>query len=211
MSKYVLPDLPYDYSSLEPFISGKLLELHHTKHHNAYVSGANTAVEQIAEATDKADVSKVNLLTRNYTFNLAGHINHSLFWQNMTAPEKLATGSFINATEGPIGELALKITEKFNSFEKFKKMFQAAAVGVQGSGWAILVYDQITQDLKILQVHDHQAELSLGLTPLVLLDVWEHAYYLDYLNVRDDYITSWWNLIDWHDAESHYQKALQAL
>lgn len=208
MIKCQLPQMPYDYSALEPVLSGKLLELHHTKHHNAYVLGANTANEQILEANDKEDITKVNLLTKNYTFNLAGHINHSAFWQNMTAPHKLATGTLINATEGPIDSLKDKILEDFGSFDKFQKQFTAASVGVQGSGWVVLVFDKLTQTLKILQLHDHQAELALGLSPIVLLDVWEHAYYLDYLNVRGDYISSWWNLINWQDAQKRYLESL---
>lgn len=215
---YKLPELPYGYSALEPFISGKLLELHHTKHHNAYVTGANTALEQIDEARDIEDTTKVNLLTRNYTFNVAGHVNHSAFWQNMHAPEKsLAAGApggtasdtdgFQNAFGGPIGTLKDAIDAQFGSFAAFKKQFGAAAAGVQGSGWALLVYDELAQKLQILQVHDHQAELALGLSPIVLLDVWEHAYYLDYLNVRADYITAWWTLVNWEDSEKRYQNA----
>jgi Fe-Mn family superoxide dismutase len=214
-TNYELPELPYDYTALEPFVSGKLLELHHDKHHNAYVTGANTAAEQIAEARDAQNTASVNLLTKNYTFNLAGHVNHSAFWQNMRAPEKLAaagqpggtaaeTNGFVNATEGPVGALAEAITVQFGSFDNFKKQFAAAAAGVQGSGWALLVKDELAGSLQILQVHDHQAELALGLKPVVLLDVWEHAYYLDYLNVRVDYITAWWNLVNWEDAERRY-------
>jgi Fe-Mn family superoxide dismutase len=213
---YKLPELPYDYAALEPFLSGKLLELHHTKHHNAYVTGANTAVEQISEARDKDNVSAVNLLTKNFTFNLAGHVNHSLFWQNMTAPVKSVgagqpggtaseSNGWENATGGPVGDLAQAINAQFGSFQKFQKQFQAAAAGVQGSGWAVLVYDALSDTLQILQLHDHQAELALHITPIVLLDVWEHAYYLDYLNVRADYITNWWNLVNWQDAEKRYQ------
>jgi Fe-Mn family superoxide dismutase len=216
---YKLPELPYEYSSLEPLISGKLLELHHTKHHNAYVTGANTALEQIEEARVKEDATKINLLTRNYTFNVAGHVNHSAFWQNMHAPEKsLAAGApggtaaelggFQNAFGGPISELKDAIDAQFGSFEAFKKQFAAAAAGVQGSGWALLVFDALSQKLQILQVHDHQAELALGVIPVVLLDVWEHAYYLDYLNVRADYITAWWALVNWEDANKRYVEAL---
>ncbi|MDR0950633.1 MAG: hypothetical protein LBM13_03255, partial [Candidatus Ancillula sp.] len=119
-TKFELPELKYDYSGLEPLISGKLLELHHSKHHNAYVTGANTAVEQIGEARSNDDTSKINLLTKNYTFNLAGHINHSLFWDNMTPAEKTSFG-YKNATDGPVGHLKAAIEAEFESFEKFKK------------------------------------------------------------------------------------------
>lgn len=219
MTKFTLPELPYDYTALEPIISGKLLELHHTKHHNAYVTGANTATEKISEAREKGDVSAVNLLTKNYTFNFAGHVNHSEFWKNMNAPVKsvasgapggsaTATNGFVNATDGAIGTLAEAISAQFGSFESFKAQFTAVAAGVQGSGWAILVWDSISESLQILALHDHQGELALGLKPIVLLDVWEHAYYLDYLNVRADYITSWWTLVNWVDAERRFTEAV---
>jgi Fe-Mn family superoxide dismutase len=230
IQKFELAPLPYDASALEPLISGKLLELHHDKHHNAYVTGANQTSEQIAEAREKDDVSKINLLTKNFTFNFAGHVNHSAFWENMTPPVKSVaaaqpggtaseTAGWINATSdsefgGPVGALGAAIVEQFGSFERFKAQFLAAAVGVQGSGWVVLaeVNVPLAQTsgqpekgaLQILQLHDHQAELALGIKPIVLLDVWEHAYYLDYLNVRADYITSWWSLVNWEDANRRY-------
>jgi Fe-Mn family superoxide dismutase len=222
LKKFILPELRYDYVALEPFISGKLLELHHTKHHNAYVSGANTAVEQIAQAREDDNTTSVNLLTKNYTFNLAGHVNHSAFWQNLTSPVKsLAagqpggtaneTGGWENATGGPVGTLAEQIDTDFGGFERFKKQFTSAAAGVQGSGWVLLVWDALSGSLQIQQLHDHQAELALSLTPLVLLDVWEHAYYLDYLNVRVDYITAWWNIINWQDAQARFAEATRVI
>jgi Fe-Mn family superoxide dismutase len=198
MREYRLPDLPYDYSDLEPYISGFVMELHHDKHHNAYVTGANQSLEQIAEARDKDDFSKVNQLSKNYAFNFAGHVNHSVFWDNM-AP----------SGQEPFGELAEAIKDQFGSIEIFKKQFAAVAAGVQGSGWAVLVWDSIAKRLNIVQLFDHQSNLALTLTPIILLDVWEHAYYLDYKNLRGDYISAWWNIINWQDANRRFTSIMK--
>jgi len=197
MPVYTLPDLPYDYAALEPHISGKIMELHHDKHHAAYVTGANTALEQLADARDKGDLTWVNQLEKNLAFNLGGHINHSIFWQNMSP----------NGGGEPTGALLDQITEDFGSFEKFKKHFAAVAAGVQGSGWAVLAWDAIGQRLVIVQLFDQQGNLPISLTPIVMLDVWEHAYYLDYLNVRADYVAAWWNLVNWADATDRLARA----
>jgi Fe-Mn family superoxide dismutase len=197
MAVYTLPDLTYDYGALEPHISGKIMELHHSKHHNTYVAGANTALEKLEEARDKGDLAAVNMHEKNLAFNLGGHVNHSAFWTNLS-PE---------GGGEPTGEIGAAIDEHFGSFEKFKAHFTAVAAGVQGSGWAILAWDSIGQKLIIVQLYDQQANITLGLTPIVLLDCWEHAYYLDYLNVRPDYIKAWWNLVNWTDAEERLQRA----
>ncbi len=197
MAVYTLPDLTYDYGALEPHISGKIMELHHSKHHNTYVTGANTALEKLEEARDKGDLSAVNMLEKNLAFNLGGHVNHSAFWTNLS-PE---------GGGEPTGEIGAAIDEHFGSFEKFKAHFTAVATGVQGSGWAILAWDSIGQKLVIVQLYDQQGNITLGLTPIVLLDCWEHAYYLDYLNVRPDYINAWWNIVNWADAEERLQRA----
>ncbi|AEG44573.1 superoxide dismutase [Isoptericola variabilis] len=197
MAVYTLPDLTYDYGALEPHISGKIMELHHSKHHNTYVTGANTALEKLEEARDKGDLASVNLHEKNLAFNLGGHVNHSAFWTNLS-PE---------GGGEPTGEIGAAIDEHFGSFEKFKAHFTAVATGVQGSGWAILAWDSIGQKLVIVQLYDQQGNITLGLTPIVLLDCWEHAYYLDYLNVRPDYIKAWWNIVNWADAEERLQRA----
>jgi Fe-Mn family superoxide dismutase len=173
------------------------MELHHDKHHAAYVTGANTALEKLAEARESGDLAAVNLHEKNLAFNLGGHVNHSAFWQNLS-PE---------GGGEPTGELAAAIDEDFGSFEAFKKHFAATAAGVQGSGWAILAWDSIGQKLIIVQLYDQQGNIALGLVPLVLLDVWEHAYYLDYQNVRADYVTAWWNIVNWADADARFQRA----
>ena len=197
MAEYTLPDLPYDYSALEPHISGKIMELHHDKHHATYVAGANTALEKLAAARDAGDLATVNLHTKNLAFNLGGHINHSAFWPNMSG----------DGGGEPTGELAAAIAESFGSFEKFKAHFAAVAAGVQGSGWAILAWDSIGQSLIIVQLYDQQGNIPLGIVPVVLLDVWEHAYYLDYHNVRPEYIKAWWNVVNWADAAKRFETA----
>jgi superoxide dismutase, Fe-Mn family len=197
MADYKLPDLTYDYGALEPHISGRIMELHHSKHHAAYVTGANTALEQLAEARDGGNLATVNLHEKNLAFNLGGHVNHSAFWTNLS-PE---------GGGEPTGEIGAAIAEHFGSFEKFKAHFSAVAAGVQGSGWAILAWDSIGQKLVAVQLYDQQGNIALGLVPIVLLDCWEHAYYLDYQNVRADYVTAWWNVVNWADADARLARA----
>jgi len=197
MAVYTLPDLTYDYAALEPHISGRIMELHHSKHHAAYVTGANTALEKLEAARESGDLAAVNLHEKNLAFNLGGHVNHSAFWTNMSP----------DGGGEPAGEIAAAIDEHFGSFEKFKAHFAAVAAGVQGSGWAILAWDSIGQKLIIVQLYDQQSNIALGLVPIVLLDCWEHAYYLDYLNVRADYVTAWWSVVNWADAEERLTRA----
>ncbi|MBB2921547.1 superoxide dismutase [Cellulomonas cellasea] len=197
MADYTLPELPYDYAALEPHISGKIMELHHDKHHAAYVTGANTALAKLAEARESGDLATVNLHEKNLAFNLGGHVNHTVFWNNLSP----------DGGGAPTGELAAAIDEFFGSFDGFQKHFAAVAAGVQGSGWAILAWDSIGQKLVVGQLYDQQSNIALGLVPVLMLDVWEHAYYLDYLNVRADYITAWWNIVNWADAGERLARA----
>ena len=197
MADYTLPDLPYDYAALEPHISGRIMELHHDKHHAAYVAGANTALEKLAEARDSGDFASVNGLEKNLAFNLGGHVNHTAFWANLSP----------DGGDKPTGELAQAIDEFFGSFEGFQKHFAANAAGIQGSGWSILAWDSLGEKLVIFQLYDQQANVPLGVVPIVLLDMWEHAFYLDYVNVKADYIKAWWNIVSWADAEQRFQRA----
>lgn len=197
MPVYTLPDLPYDFSALEPSISGRIMQLHHDKHHQAYVTGANTALDQLAEARDSGNLANVNKMTKDLAFNLAGHVNHSIFWQNMSP----------DGGDKPTGEVASAIDEFFGGFDKFTAHFTAAAMGVQGSGWAAMVYDAVGQRPLVLQFHDQQQDFPAGTVPLLLLDVWEHAYYLDYANVRADYVKAFWNIVNWADVEARLQTA----
>lgn len=197
MAQYTLPDLPYDFGALEPYISGQIMELHHDKHHAAYVAGANTALEQMAEARDKESFGTINLLEKNLAFNLGGHINHSIFWPNMSP----------DGGDKPDGELGAAIDEFFGSFDGFRGQFAATAAGLQGSGWAMLVWDTLGQRLNVMQLFDQQGNLPAAQVPIVLLDMWEHAFYLQYRNVKGDYIGAWWNVVNWADAQARFAAA----
>ena len=197
MADYTLPDLPYDYSALEPSISGTIMELHHSKHHQTYVTGANTALAQLAEARDTGNLANVNKLEKDLAFNLGGHVNHSIFWTNLSP----------DGGDKPTGELAAAIDDGFGSFDKFQAHFTATALGVQGSGWAVLAWDSIGQRPIIVQFFDQQGNLPAGIVPLLMLDVWEHAYYLDYRNVRADYVKAFWNIANWADAQRRFAAA----
>ncbi|NTW40033.1 MAG: superoxide dismutase, partial [Cellulomonadaceae bacterium] len=183
--------------ALEPHISGRIMELHHDKHHAAYVTGANTALERLAEAREKGTFDAVNLHEKNLAFNLGGHVNHSAFWQNLSP----------DGGDKPTGELAAAIDDNFGSFEAFQKHFAATAVGIQGSGWAILAWDSVGGKLVVFQLFDQQGNIPLGVVPIVLLDMWEHAFYLDYVNVKADYIKAWWNIVSWADAQARFERA----
>ena len=191
MANYTLPDLPYDYAALEPHISGTIMQLHHDKHHQTYVTGANTALEQLAEARSSGSLANVNKLQKDLAFNLGGHTNHSIFWTNLSP----------DGGDKPTGDLESAIDEYFGSFDGFQAQFTAAALGVQGSGWAGLFWDSIGQNLIIQQFFDQQNQIVAGTVPLLLLDVWEHAYYLDYKNVRADYVKAFWNIANWANAQ----------
>ena len=197
MADYTLPELAYDYSALAPSISGTIMELHHSKHHQAYVTGANTAIAQLAEARDSGSLVYVNKLEKDLAFNLGGHVNHSIFWTNMSP----------NGGDKPVGELASAIDDFFGSFDKFQAHFAATAMGVQGSGWSVLAWDSIGQRLIIQQFFDQQANFAAGTVPILMLDVWEHAYYLDYQNVRADYVKAFWNIVDWANVQARFVAA----
>jgi Fe-Mn family superoxide dismutase len=197
MTKYTLPDLSYDYGALDPHISGRIMELHHSKHHAAYVAGVNGALDALAEARDKNDFGAINKLQKDLAFHLGGHINHSIFWKNLT-PD----------TEGrPEGELAAAIDEFFGSFEKFQAHFNATALGIQGSGWAFLAWDSLGEKLIIEQLYDQQGNVAAATIPLLMLDMWEHAFYLDYQNVKGDYVKAFWNIISWADVATRFEAA----
>ncbi|WP_395243064.1 superoxide dismutase [Agromyces sp. MMS24-K17] len=197
MADYTLPELAYDYSALEPAISGTIMELHHSKHHQAYVTGANTALAQLAEARETGNLANVNKLEKDLAFNLGGHVNHSIFWTNLSP----------NGGDKPVGELAAAIDDQFGSFDAFQAHFTATALGVQGSGWAVLAWDSLGQRLAVFQFFDQQANLPAGIVPLLMLDVWEHAYYLDYKNVRADYVKAFWTIADWANVQQRFDVA----
>jgi Fe-Mn family superoxide dismutase len=197
MTKYTLPDLSYDYGALDPHISGRIMELHHSKHHAAYVAGVNGALDALAEARDKNDFGAINKLQKDLAFHLGGHINHSIFWKNLTP----------NSEGRPEGELAAAIDEFFGSFEKFQAHFNATALGIQGSGWAFLAWDSLGEKLIIEQLYDQQGNVAAATVPLLMLDMWEHAFYLDYQNVKGDYVKAFWNIISWADVATRFEAA----
>ena len=184
---YTLPELDYDYGALEPHISAQIMELHHSKHHQAYVTGANTALEKLAEAREKGEFGAINKLEKDLAFHLGGHVNHSVFWKNMSP----------DGGGAPEGEVAAAIDEFFGSFDGFQKQFNEAANGFQGSGWSMLVWDTLGKRLNINQLFDQQGNLPVGQLPILQLDMWEHAFYLQYKNVKGDYVKAWWNVINW--------------
>jgi Fe-Mn family superoxide dismutase len=194
---YTLPELPYDYSALEPHISGQIIELHHDKHHNTYVQGANTTVEKLAAARDADDFGAIVGLEKTLAFNLSGHVLHSIYWTNM-APD--GGGS-------PDGGLADALEAEFGSFDKFKSQLTQATATVQGSGWGALAWDPLGQRLLIEQIYDHQGNIGQGAIPLLVIDIWEHAFYLQYKNVKADYVTAFWNLVNWANVASRYETA----
>jgi Fe-Mn family superoxide dismutase len=161
------------------------------------VTGANTAVAKLAEARDSDDLANINKLEKDLAFNLAGHVNHSVFWTNMSP----------DGGDKPTGELASAIDEFFGSFDKFRAQFTAAALGIQGSGWSILAWDSLGQRLIIEQLYDHQNNLATASVPLLMLDMWEHAFYLDYRNVKADYVKAFWNIVNWENVQRRFVAA----
>ncbi|MFV0634722.1 superoxide dismutase [Demequina sp.] len=194
MADYALPDLAYDYGALDPHIAGEIMELHHSKHHAAYVAGANTALEKMADARESGDFGSIAGLEKALAFNLGGHTNHSVFWTNMSP----------DGGDKPTGELAAAIDEHFGSFDGFQAHFTNNAMTIMGSGWSILAWDSIGNKLIIVQLYDQQGNVPVGLVPLLMLDMWEHAFYLQYKNVKADYVKAWWNVVDWANVQQRF-------
>ncbi len=194
---YQLPELPYAYDALEPHYDEATVRLHHDIHHKGYVDGLNNAEAKLAEAREKGDFGLVKHWERELAFHGSGHLLHTLFWTNM-APDGGGT---------PAGSLGERISQDFGSFEAFKKQFSAAAVAVEGSGWAVLVWNPEFKKLEILQAEKHQNLTQWGAVPLLTVDVWEHAYYLKYQNKRAAWVETWWNLVNWADVSQRFDKA----
>ncbi|WP_323171817.1 superoxide dismutase [Natrialba sp. PRR66] len=192
---YRLPELPYAYDALEPHIDARIMELHHDKHHQSYVDSANAAVEELEEMRANEDFEGIRSTKRDLSFNLSGHVNHTVFWASMS-PDGGGT---------PDGALATAIENQFGSFEAFQAEFTAAATAVEGAGWAMLFYEPLADALVIGQVEDQNELAHQGATPLLPLDVWEHAYYLQYENDREAYVDAWWNVVDWTAVGQRYE------
>ncbi|PZE22173.1 superoxide dismutase [Paenibacillus xerothermodurans] len=194
---HTLPPLPYAYNALEPYIDEQTMRLHHDKHHKTYVEGLNKAEKMMQKARKSGDFELIAYWEREAAFHGAGHYLHTIFWYNMT-PE---------GGGEPTGALRDQIEQDFGSFSAFKNHFSAAAEKVQGNGWAILVWSPRSHRLEILQAEKHQNLSQWDVVPLLVLDVWEHAYYLKYQNRRRDYIDAWWNVVNWSYVNERYEKA----
>jgi Fe-Mn family superoxide dismutase len=199
MPVYKLPDLRYDYGALEPHISGKIMELHHDKHHAGYVKGANDALEKLDSARDAQDFSKVGSIEKALAFNLSGHVLHSLFWQNLSP----------KAGGRPQGELAEAINEAFGSFDSFKNQLTQVASTIMGSGWAALVWEPLAGRLLTTQIYDHQSNLAQAGVPILVLDAWEHAFYLQYQNRKTEFFDAVWNCWNWEDVAERFASVRQ--
>ncbi len=197
MAQYTLPELTYDYAALEPHLSARILELHHDKHHAAYVKGANTTLEKLADARKTDEFGTINQLEKNLAFHLSGHVMHSIFWRNMSP----------DGGGEPDGDLADAITEHLGSFDACKAQITEAANNVQGSGWGALSWDPVGKRLIVEQVYDHQGNVGQGGPPLLVLDMWEHAYYLQYENRKTEWVDAFWNIVDWTDVAKRFESA----
>lgn len=191
-SRYTLPDLRYGYAALEPHISKKVLELHHGKHHRAYVEGANETIEKLAAARDSGDYEHITALEKALAFHVSGHVLHSIFWQNLTP----------DGGGEPDGDLADAIDRDFGDFDSFREQMVTVAGGIMGSGWAALVWEPVASRLAITQIHDHQSNTAQSGIPLMVLDAWEHAYYLQYQNEKKKFFDAVWNLWNWDDVQA---------
>jgi len=194
MPTYTLPELPYDVAALEPHYAAQVVELHHGKHHAAYVKGANTTIDKLAEAREKGDFDAINQLQKSLAFHLSGHVLHSLLWKNMSP----------RGGGQPDGELGAAIKEFFGGFDGFKRQLSEAATNIQGSGWGALGWEPLGKRLVVEQVYDHQGNIGNGTVPLLVLDMWEHAYYLQYKTAKNDWIAAFWKIANWPDVATRF-------
>lgn len=199
-TSYQLPELPYDFGALTPIISAEIMELHYSKHHKGYVTNLNVALEKYHEAEGKRDVAAMVALQSLIKFNGGGHINHSIFW-TILAP--IAKG----VNQGPIGDLGQMIKRDFGSYDQFKEKLSALTVGIQGSGWGWLGYNKGQKCLEITSCANQDPLSTQGLVPLLGIDAWEHAYYLQYKNMRADYVKAIWQIFNWRNIEERFVKA----
>jgi Fe-Mn family superoxide dismutase len=196
-TRYTLPDLSYDYSALEPHISAQIMELHHDKHHRGYVEGANAAVEKLAEMRQSGDLTHIAALERELAFHVSGHVLHSMFWQNLSP----------KGGGEPDCVLWTGILRDFGSFDSLKNQLIKTASTIMGSGWGALMWDPVARRLATAQIHDHQSEVTQGAIPILVLDAWEHAYYLQYKTDKAKYFEAIWNLWNWRDVAARYALA----
>jgi Fe-Mn family superoxide dismutase len=202
IGQHKLPPLPYPYNALEPIISSDTLKLHHDKHHKAYVEGLNKAELELQRARQEGDYGLVKHWERELAFNGSGHILHSIYWTIM-AP--------VNCGGQPGPYTTDQIIKSFGSFQSFKEQFINASAQVEASGWGILAWNPAWRRLEILTAEKHQNLTAWGVIPILVADVWEHAYYLDYQNRRKEYLENWWKLINWYEVERRLLLAMQGL
>ncbi|MCX8185443.1 MAG: superoxide dismutase [Sulfolobales archaeon] len=195
---YELPPLPYPYEALEPFISREQLRIHYEIHHKAYVDGANRTLQMMDDSRRENKLFDVKAALKLLSFNIGGHVLHSIYWNSMAPPSK--------GGGKPGGKLGDKIAEDFGSFERFKQEFTEAALTVEGSGWAALTYCRGTGRLIIMQIEKHNTNVYPMFPILLVVDAFEHAYYIDYRNDRRKYLENWWNIVNWSFAEERYGK-----
>jgi superoxide dismutase, Fe-Mn family len=194
---YVLPDLPYDPSSLEPVISGRIMELHHGKHHAAYVKGANETLAKLQEVHATDDFAQIAMLEKNLAFNLSGHVLHSVFWTNLSP----------DGGGEPQGALHDALHAVFGDVATFRKRMTQAASTIQGSGWALASWEPVARRVVVQQVFDHQGNHGQGTVPLLAIDAWEHAYYLQYENRKADFFEAIWDVVSWRDVARRFEAA----
>lgn len=192
MAGLTLPELEYDYKSLAPIMSAEQLRIHHTKHHAAYVAGANSVLEQLEKARSSGNNVDIKAALKTLSFMLGGHILHTLFWKNLTP----------KGGGQPTGQLAQAINASFGSFERFRQEFTQAALSIEGSGWAALAHSKELNRLVLVQIEKHNANLSPSLSMLLVLDMWEHAFYIDYKNDKQTYVEGFWKLVNWGEVAS---------
>ncbi len=197
VATYSLPELPYDYDALEPAIDERIMRLHHDVHHQGYVNGVNNACKKLASLRRSGTYDTIKSVKRDLSFNLSGHILHTLFWRQFTP----------GGTAGPSGSLQNAIVRDFGSVEQFRSEFSAAAESVEGSGWAMLVYDRLGEQLFVTQTESHNDLAVQGGTPLLVIDMWEHAYYLQYTTDRAEYVNGFWTIIDWDAVANRFRVA----
>lgn len=198
LTKFKLPPLGYAYDALAPAYSAELLELHYAGHHRAYVDGVNKALEGLTEMRGKGDFARINQLQQDLAFHYSGHLLHSLFWRNLEP----------NAGAPPSGQLESRIRSAFGSTDAFRRQFGAAGAALQGSGWVALTLDPVQETLLVEQFHDHENRSAAGTVPLLVMDMWEHAYYLQYRNKKDRWIAAFWDLVNWDDVARRLENAV---
>ena len=196
MSKYVLPGLPYDVDALEPHLSAEIVDLHYSKHHAAYVKGANDTLEKLADAREHQEFGHLGQLEKSLAFHISGHVLHSLLWKNLTP----------NGNGSPGGELEAQLERDFGGFTSFKAQLTAAAAAVQGSGWGALSWEPLGRRLVVEQVYDHQGNTGNATVPILVVDMWEHAYYLQYRNKKAAWLEAFWQLVNWADVAERLAK-----